>query len=388
MIGLIEIILLSILAASFITQMVFYWVVLGKPYYHMRGVRRGRIRLSSDTPPVSVIVYVKTRYHNLLDFLPSLLEQEYPQFEVIVINDGLTEESSNILFRLQEKYPNLYSTHIPEETRSVSRRKLGLTLGIKAAKHDCLLFTEADSHPRSNNWIGLMSRHFTNKNMVLGMSAKENAEGFFSKFIMFDYFFSNLQTLSMALFNHPHAGSGRNLIYSKTYFNEQTGAAMHRTLWQIEDDLFINNIASESATKVELSADSVIMTGLTGYDWRQEKRDKAFIKQFYRIGPIAVWSLESLSRVVFTIAVIACLGWAFLNPIVLPHIGGAAAGCYLIKFLSQLFIINRTASLLQLKKFYLTLPLYNLMQLIVNAYFSLYRTVHRKENYIFKYEKR
>lgn len=388
MISLIEIILLSILAVSFITQMIFYWVVLGKPYYYMSAAKRGRIRFSSDTPPVSVIIYVRNRYHNLMDFLPALLEQEYPQFEVIIVNDGTTEDNSNTLIRLHEQYPNLYSTHVPVETRNVSRRKLGLTLGIKAAKYDCLLFTEADSHTRSKDWIRLMSRHFTNKNVVLGMSAKENDEGFFSKFIIFDYFFTNLQILSMALCKHPHAGSGRNLIYSKTHFNEQKGFVRHRSLRQINDDLFINDIAAAPRTEVELSAESVIMTDLNIYDWRQEKKDKAFIKQFYRLGPIAVWSLESLSRSIFILSVVACLVWGFLNPLTLPHLGGAAVACYLIRFFSQLFVINRTASFLQLKKFYLAIPLYDLMQIMVNVYFSMCRVVYKKENYIFKYEKR
>jgi glycosyltransferase involved in cell wall biosynthesis len=386
----IEIILLSILGVSFIIQMIFYWVVLGKPYYRMRAVNRGRISFSSDTPPVSVIIYVRNRFHNLQDFLPSFLEQEYPQFEVIIVNDGLTEENSNALFWLQEKYPNLYSTHVPIETRNVNRRKLGLTLGIKAAKYDCLLFTEADCHTRSTDWLRLMTRHFTGKNNVLGMSAKKNADGFFSKFITFDYFFTNLQILSMSLFNHPHAGGGRNLIYSKTHFSEQKSFMRHRSLRQIEDDLFITNMATVQDTEVELSAESVIMTDLNVYDWQQEKRDKAFIKHFYRVGPVAVWRLETFSRVVFILAVIACLVWWFLNPdpLTLPYLCGTSVGCYLIKFFSQLFILNRTASLLQLKKFYLAVPLYNLVQVLVNVYFSMFRTVYKKENYIFKYEKR
>lgn len=390
MVSLIEIILLSILAVSFITQMIFYWVVLGKPYYYMRAVKKGRIRFSPATPPVSVIVYVRNRYHRLQDFLPSLLEQEYPQFEVIIVNDGMTEDNSNTLFQMQEQYSNLYSTHVPVETRNVSRRKLGLTLGIKAAKYDCMLFTEADSHPRSKDWIRLMARHFTGKNVVLGMSAKENEEGFFSKFMIFDYFFTNLQTLSMALFKHPHAGSGRNLIYSKTHFNEGKKLIWPRSLRQIEDDVFISNMNTRPNTEVELSAESVILTNLNAYDWKQEKKNNAFIKQFYRVGPVAVWNLESFSRVIFIFSVITCLVWWFLNPnpLTLPYLCGASAGCYLLRFFSQLFIVNRTASLLQLKKFYLSIPLFSLMQIMVNVYFSMYRIAHKKENYIFKYEKR
>ncbi|GHT54180.1 glycosyl transferase family 2 [Bacteroidia bacterium] len=389
MVSLIEIVLLSILAICFITQLILCWVVLAKPYHYMKSVEKGNIRFFSGFPPVSIIVYVRNRLYNLQHFLPALLEQDYPQFEVIIVNDGSTEENTNILVQLQEKYANLYSTRVPEETRNVSRKRLGLTLGSKAAKYDCLLFTEADSHTRSNNWIKLMSRHFgKDKTVVLGMSAKENEEGFFRKFMAFDYFYSNLQILSMALLGHTHAGNGRNLIYSKTHYNEQKGFVRHRSGRQVDDDLFINDIVAESHTEVELSPESVIMTDLDVYDWKQEKKDRAFADHFYKAGPRALWSLEIFSRILFILSVLACLVWGFLNPVTLPYMAGAAAGCYLIRLFSQWFVVNKTASFLELERFYLTIPVFDVLQILVNVYFFMYRLVHRNENYIFKYEKR
>jgi glycosyltransferase involved in cell wall biosynthesis len=388
MLGLIEIILLSILAICFITQMIFYWVVLAKPYYYMKSIEKRNIRFFSEFPPVSVIVYVKNRFYDLKNFLPALLEQDYPQFEVIIVNDGTTEESKNTLLRLQEQYSNLYSTYIPEETKNVSRKRLGLTLGIKAAKYDCLLFTEADSHTRSDKWIQLMARHFGHdKTVVLGMSAKENGKGFFEKFITFDYFYSNLQMLSMALLGHPYTGSDRNLIYSKTHYNEQKGFIRNRSTRRIDNSLFINDIASVSNTEVELLPESVVMTDLHIYDWKQEKKGNAFSSHFYKVGS-ALWCLEFFSRFFFFLSVIACLVWGVLHLQVLPYLVSAAVGGYLMRLCSQLFIVSKTASALKLGRFYLNVPLFDWMQIMVNVYFFMYRMVHKKGNYIFKYEKR
>jgi len=379
MIGLIEIILLSVLVICFIIQMIFYWIVLAKPYYYMQSVKKGNIRFIGNYPPVSVIIYVKNRFYDLQNFLPAILEQDYPQFEVIIINDEITEKNKNTLFRLQAQYENLYFTNIPDETRNVSREKLGLTLGIKAAKYDCLLFTEADSHTRSNNWIRLMARHFgKNKTVVLGMSAKEEENSFFRKFISYDYFFSNLQKLSMALFNHPYAGIGRNLLYSKTQYNEQKGYVRHHSRRRVEADLFINNIVAESDAKVELSPESVIMTDLNTYDWKQEKINKTFTNRFYKAGPVVLGSLEFFSGFFFIISVISCFIISYLNPQAWPYVFGLASGCYLTRLLSQLFVINKTASSLELKKYYLTVPLFDFMQMMSNIYFFMYRFVRKK----------
>lgn len=361
--GLIEIILLSVLGLCFTIQMIFYWVVLAKPYYRMKAVKKGNIRFSSAFPPVSVIIYVNRAY-DLRNFLSALLEQEYPIFEVIVINDGMNEENKNLLYRMQERYPNLYHTHIPEETRSVIRKKLGLTLGVKAAKYDCLLFTEADSHTRSADWIKLMARHFGNeKTMILGMSAKESENKFFPKFITFDYFYSNLQMLSMALFNHPYTGCSRSLICSKTYFNGQKELIRH-----LLDNKNVH-------TKVELSPESVIVTNLNGYDWAQEK---------YEAKTTALWKTESFFGSFFILSVIACLVWGSLHLQFLPYLAGAALFCYLTRLFSQLFVVNKTASFLELEKFHWILPIFDLSQIVMNIYLFIYRIVRKKRKTYFQ----
>jgi hypothetical protein len=234
-----------------------------------------------------------------------------------------------------------------------------------------------------------MARHFgKNKTVVLGMSAKEKEDGFFSEFITFDYFYLNLQMLSTALRNRPHTGSGRNLIYSKTLYNEQKGFVRHYSLRQVEDDLFINDIAAESDAEVELSSESVVMTDLSSYDWKQEKKDRALADRFRKGGQVALWSLEFFSRFFFIFSVIACLVWGFLHPETLLYMVGAAVVSYLIRLFSQVFVVNETASALELEKFYFTIPLFDFMQLMVSVYFFMYRIFQKRENYIFKYEKR
>lgn len=390
-----EIVLLSALMLFFITQLFFYWFVLAKPYYRFRrGKKSARHSSASgfkgNEPPVSVIICIRNKFYDLKDFLPAIMEQDYPKFEVIVVNDGQSDINEETMTIMKEKYDNLYVTNIPEHTLNVSRKKLGLTLGIKAAQYDYLLFIEADSIPVSKDWIKLMTKHFLrNKSIVLGFSARDGKKGFSSKFITYDYFFSNLQEISLALFHRPYAANGRNLAYAKQYFTEHKGFSKYRILQQGEDDLFVNEIADKHNTAVELSHDSLVHTELSSAGWMQLKRNKAITKRFYKRGPVALWGLEWWSRAGFFLSLTACMlhGDPFfsLSDFIFPVV---AVFCFSTRLFSQIFVINKIAKCLRTEKFYVTLLFFDIIQLFVNIYFYTYYIGHKKENYTTNYEKR
>jgi len=388
-----EIVLLSILIVCFTAQQLFYWVVLAKSYYSMRSFakKNDNAQHAWEQPPISVIISTERSNQDLHRFLSNILEQEYPEFEVIVVTDRISDADEDTLKRLKFNYPHLYSTHVPDDTRNISRKKLALTLGIKAAKYDKLLFTESDSHIRTKDWISLMARHFSNKKtIVLGFSALENATGLFRRYKAYDYFISNLQMISLALFNHPYAGNGRNLAYTKTHFLERKGFVKYRILHQGEDDLFVNEIATGGNTAVELSPASVTVTELDDfYNWKHQKVDRMITKHFYKRGPVAFWRLESYMRIGFIASLIACFicGAPYSSPanFLLP---GIAFFCLVVQLSSQFFIINKTTRQLQLNPFYLTILLYDLFQPLIDLYFYIYRIFKGKENYTYRYEKR
>jgi len=383
--------LLSALIVCFIARLLFYWVVLAKPYYYMQSYVRESFWDYDEQPPVSVITCIKKSNHDLHRFLSAILEQEYPEFEVIVVADRISDADEETLERLKLDYHHLYSTHIPDDTRNISRKKLALTLGIKAAKYDKLLFTESDSRVRSKYWISLMARHFSNrKTIVLGFSVYKHATNLFQKYKIYDYFISNLQMISLALFNHPYAGSGRNLAYTKTHFLEKKGFVKYRILQHGEDDLFVNEIATGENTAVELSPASITIADMEDfYDWKHEKIDRMITKHFYKRGPVALWRLESCIRIGFFAAIIACFicGAPYSSPanFLLP---GIAFFCLAVQLSSQFFVTNKTTRQLQLNPFYLTIPLYDLFQPLIDSYFYIYRIFKGKNNYTYRYEKR
>ncbi|MDR0681098.1 MAG: glycosyltransferase [Dysgonamonadaceae bacterium] len=379
----IEIVLISILLFFLIIQLIYYWFYLAKPYYYQRAVEKGKIVQPSSQPPVSVIICTRNEAQNLEVFLPAILEQNYPLYEVICVDDASTDATAEILNRLTFKYKHLYHTYIPVGSKNLSRKKLGLTLGIKAAKYNILLFTEADCRPDSPDWIRCMAKHFTEKNtIVLGFSALEK---YSSGYAAYDYFFSNLQMISLALKGHPYMGNGRNLGYSKNWFIQQKGFSSSNFLDAGEDDLFINEIARKDNLSVELKRESIIHVKMDeNSTWKDLKIKRMITRKFYKRFSVNFWRMEKISRILFFIMLILSVICFASNWILL----GIALFFYLIRLFTQLFVINKTAGLLKLPKFYFTLFLFDFIQPFVDEYFYLYRLFRGRKDYNWKYERR
>jgi glycosyltransferase involved in cell wall biosynthesis len=364
----VDIILLSAFSCCWLIQLIYYWGYLAQPYYRHRSIARGKIVSKPVHPPVSLIIYARNEAENLEKYLPSILEQNYPLYEVIVVNDRSSDDTSNVLKRYALQYKHLNHTYIPPESKSVSRKKLALTLGIKAATYDTLLFLEADSHPVSRDWIQLMARHFTgDKTIVLGFSNLEQKPFLYAAY---DYFFSDLQMMSLALMHHAYAGNGKNMGYSKNEFFQRKGFSSFGFLDAGDDDLFINEIAGKENVSVELSPDSVTQINMDeAWIWNDLKVRRMTTLPFYKRFSIIFRGIENGSRILFYILFVWTLVWFFPDWVLL----GILFFAFLIRLFSQLFVINKTANMLKLPNFCFTLPFFDFIQPFVNGYFYLYK---------------
>ena len=121
---------------------------------------------------VSVLVCAKNESKNLKRFIPDLLEQNFSQFELILINDGSSDDTLEVMNSFEADHKNVKVVDVQQIETFWNNKKYALTLGIKSATYNYLLFTDADCRPISNNWITEMSRHFTNKkSIVIGYGA-------------------------------------------------------------------------------------------------------------------------------------------------------------------------------------------------------------------------
>jgi len=363
--SLIELIAFGILSVAFIYQMYFYIRYMNGVLRLRSNINKNKVSFLTEQPPVSVIICAKDEADNLRQYLPFILQQDYPDFEVIVVNDGSTDETETLLNNLCVEYQNLRTTFVPVGARNLSTKKLGLTLGIKAAKNDLLLFTDADCMPEDNMWVSRMTRNFTPEtDFILGYGAYLNKKGFLNRLITFDTLFIALQYLGMAVSGKPYMGVGRNLAYRKETFFAHKGFASTLNLISGDDDLFVNQSGNSKNTKIEISPDSITWSepNTTFSGWFYQKERHLSVSSYYKFSSKYRLSLEPLSRGLFYAALI--LSFVVGHLIILI----ATAALLLIRLIFQLIIINKSAKHFGERRYLFLVPVFDIFLPLVNLY--------------------
>ena len=197
-----------------------------------------------ELPPVSVIIAARNEADNLYNHLPILLEQDYPNYEVIVIVNQSVDESKHILMAYQQHYPHLRLSIIEGNKHLRPGKKLSLSIGIKGAKHEHLVFTDADCRPQNRDWLKSMAGKFSTKHqIVLGYAPYTKTKGLLNFLIRLDTLNIGINYLSFALSQLPYMGVGRNMAYTKSAYQQANGFKSHYSLPSGDDDLFIQSAA-------------------------------------------------------------------------------------------------------------------------------------------------
>ncbi|MBK5195633.1 MAG: glycosyltransferase [Proteiniphilum sp.] len=369
----IELILSSMLLLSFLIQLFFYLSVYKKPQSYERK-RKVTAIADEDLPGISVILSSKNNSEELEKNLPFILNQDYPNFEVIVVNSGSTDETDMVLKAAEQKYPRLYHTYVPADAASLNEKKLALTLGIKAAKNEILLFTEAYCRPCTTEWIKEYGKEFLQgRDIVLGYCRVIIGKRVhLSSFILFDNLIHHLKFLSMAIARKPFMGIGRNMAYKKELFFQNRGFSSVLNIEGGEDDLFINRIAPGRKTGVVVSTDSMTETySIDNFStWKSLKSKYLYTKQFYKGFSAHLFGLETLSKYSFYAALIAAVTTGIFTSSY--YLGGFALLLFIIRFWIQIVIINMNSLLFDGRRYHINLLPFDLFQPLNNLRFKKY----------------
>lgn len=235
--------------------------------------------------PVSVIILVKNQGEDLLKLLPLLLEQTHANFEIVLINNASSDETTDIIESLAEKNAIIKIVNVENNEAFWASKKYALTLGIKASKYDHLLFTNADCNPVSKDWITEMSRNFTaKKEIILGYKKYKKANTVLNLFIRFDNLITAIKCFGFSKRDLSYMAFNGNYAYTKAAFFKVKGFIYHMKINFGEANLFIRDASTKENTTFCISENSFIETDApTSFSkWYSDKKDVASIKKEYK----------------------------------------------------------------------------------------------------------
>jgi len=311
-----HIVLLSLFLIMAAVQ-AWYWL----QYYRRSAYARQNAAVSSvKLPPLSVVICARNESENLSKFLPAVLEQDYPSYEVVVVNDCSEDNSFDILGGMMKRYPHLKVSTIQKDPGFAHTKKLAMLIGIKAAKNDLLVFTDADCQPVSKLWLREVASAASGKaELIIGYGGYIPEKSILNSYIRYETMFIAMQYFGMAMAGVPYMGVGRNLAYRRTYFFDRGGFGPHNHIMSGDDDLFVNRNATADNCSLMLSHDS--FTRSVAQDnivsWAKQKRRHFSAAAYYRKNDRVRLAIEPLSRVAYYGLLITLLVMLVSWPVVL-----------------------------------------------------------------------
>ena len=320
--------------------------------------------------PVSVIICARNEEENLRKFLPVVLGQDYPDFEVIVVNDCSEDNTFDVLGGFLKKYPNLKVSNITKDPKFTHNKKFAQFIGIKASANELLLFIDADCRPESGQWIREMVSHFDdNISFVLGYGGYMSSKGLLNKYIRFDTLTIAMQYMGLAIRGLPYMGVGRNLAYRRSLFFGARGFAGHSQLASGDDDLFVNAHASAANTAVEFRKNSHTRSipSSTSREWFKQKKRHLTTAKYYKQSDKLILAAEPVSRMLFYGLFVTLVSVLFLWPVII--------GIFVIRLITQVIVVNMSQKKFNEPGMLFYVLLFDIVSPVINAgiYLSNYR---------------
>lgn len=287
-------------------QLLYYFVVFARLNFI-----RGFSSLPEFLPPASVVICAKNEAQNLLQNLKVVLIQQYPQYEVVVVNDQSNDNTNDVLAEFCSRNENLKVVNIsPDAEKNIAGKKYALQKGIDAATFDIIVVTDADCRPATTHWLAKMAgAYMSETQIVLGHSPFEKQNGLLDKIIRYENFLTALQYFGFAKLGLPYMGVGRNLSYKKDLFRSFDGFEKSKNMLTGDDDLFISAKATKQNTEVCMDKDAFTYTKAktTFSDWLQQKKRHLRAGVKYKIHHQFLLFLFALSGFIFYASFIVVL---------------------------------------------------------------------------------
>ena len=345
--------------------------------YHFRVGRWKHHNLSEEhpLPPVSIVLTAHNDSEWLKENLVYLLEQDYPDFEVVVVDYLSHDDTPYVLKTLRDYYPHLKVVPFKEDVNLFQGKKYPLSIGIKSAKNDVLLLADPDCTPKNLMWLRGMVRGYFRADakghqgqaqkpvqIVLGYCGVKRTKTLLGALQQYDALAYGSQYLGNALLGHPYTGSGRNLSYRRSFFFKQGAFIRHYDVADGSDDLFVYQNADRDNTTICIDSDACLSVEAkkTFALWHEDRVHRVATRRRHSLGSRFNEQLTPLANLLFY-----CAGALLLVQGSLPWI--VVATCAIVKWAWQIVSFSRLTRRFDGGYIHFAAPIFELYFMVANT---------------------
>ena len=330
---------------ALVVQLIYHWGVFSSVAFYKKSRQP---KEDAGLEPVSIVFCARDAYEYLTELIPALLNQDYPDYEIVVVNDCSDDETEEYLNDLARKNPKIKPVQLKQHLNFFNGKKFPLSMGIKSAKNDLVVLTEYDCMPINNLWLrSVVNCYSRNTEVVIGYSPYVRHKSSFNRIMRFDALQNGLLYLSAALKHHPYMGIGKNLSYRKELFYKNKGFISHYTTSVGDDDLFISQVATKKNTEVLIDAENAILTTppRNCKSWMRQKSSRYSTASKYSLRARLSLSFFYLSQLVFyaSFTALLCMKPAFAISNATMFYIPILVFFFLLRYGSQLIIYHKAS---------------------------------------------
>lgn len=378
--------LAAVVVAAWLIQMILLLVVNRRVLSHIKSEKKDSSALAAeDKPGVSVLIYAHNQGDSLMRNLPVLLDNDYPDFEVIVIDDMSCDDTQNVLTIMEQRSEHFFHTKITDKVRTMSHRKLALLLGVKAAHHDIIVTTKAQCIPATKDWLSSMVRNMDDRTeIVLGPMVFESRRGIVARFCQYDLLQRMISLFGITLSFRAFAGWGDNMAFRKHLLFDDNNKAFssHLDIHPGDDDLFVAAMARRRNVKVECTPESIIVKQedqLTKA-WSKDRVTRAFTAKRYAMFPKLIKVLDYATRYLcvlpgLAIAIYAGLSFDWI-------LMSSALALLVLRVLTIATLTYLTTKELGVRRYFYSPICYDLLIPVVDLVFWIRATLGQRTFYV------
>lgn len=367
--------LIVLIIFGFITliELLYYYVIFARFAFQKK-----RKVTSAEQVPVSIILVVKDAASTLLKTLPRLLNQHYGQFEIVVVNDNSRDETEMLVVEYKNQYPNIKLVNLDSAVTTIRGRKFAISMGIRCASYEHLLFIDAECVPTSSHWLEKMASHFADrKSIVIGYSTYEKRNSFFNRMLHFDTLFNAVQYFSHAIIGSTYRADGKNMAFNKVLFTKQRGFAAHNHISCGEEDIFISKAATKKNTAIEYDPEAftVLQRKSKHTYWLSHKEGLYYTRKFNTLKNRILLASYDLINLLFYVALVVAILLTKADIMLLSIV----LGIIFVRIVSQYLVFGFSAKKLNEKQVIPCLLIYDLLFAILNPLYYLLSKINHKK---------